>query len=161
MCENLHYESVYFKELHNQQEYYSVLTDNIQNGGSCSVNEKQEHFLHYIVHFVNPRMFMLTFNVILGYQGLLFRYTPCDFLKVFFSFFFNTTDRPTSGNAFDAKRKKKGIPYLGVSWVWFSFLADACEAKWKPSPPPLQPRFRSTLLESPRYLFEFEIKYSI
>ena len=23
MCENLHYESVYFKELHNQQEYYS------------------------------------------------------------------------------------------------------------------------------------------
>ena len=22
MCENLHYESVYFKELHNQQEYY-------------------------------------------------------------------------------------------------------------------------------------------
>ena len=95
MCENLHYESVYFKELHNQQEYYSVLTDNIQNGGSCSVNEKQEHFLHYIVHFVNPRMFMLTFNVILGYQGLLFRYTPCDFLKVFFFFFFQY-DRPTN-----------------------------------------------------------------
>ena len=22
MCENLHYESVYFKKLHNQQEYY-------------------------------------------------------------------------------------------------------------------------------------------
>ena len=22
MCENLHYESVYFKELHNEQEYY-------------------------------------------------------------------------------------------------------------------------------------------
>ena len=22
MCENIHYESVYFKELHNQQEYY-------------------------------------------------------------------------------------------------------------------------------------------
>ena len=22
MCKNLHYESVYFKELHNQQEYY-------------------------------------------------------------------------------------------------------------------------------------------
>ena len=22
VCENLHYESVYFKELHNQQEYY-------------------------------------------------------------------------------------------------------------------------------------------
>ena len=95
MCENLHYESVYFKELHNQQEYYSVLTDNMQNGGSCSVNEKQEHFLHYIVRFVNPRMFMLTFNVILGYQGLLFQYTPCDFLKVFFFFFFQY-DRPTN-----------------------------------------------------------------
>ena len=37
MCENLHYESVYFKELHNEQEYV-LLTDNIQNGGSCSVN---------------------------------------------------------------------------------------------------------------------------
>ena len=22
MCENLHYESIYFKELHNEQEYY-------------------------------------------------------------------------------------------------------------------------------------------
>ena len=36
MCENLHYESVYFKELHNDQE--SLLTDNIQSTGSCSVN---------------------------------------------------------------------------------------------------------------------------
>ena len=25
MCENLHYESVYFKELHNEQEYYRPL----------------------------------------------------------------------------------------------------------------------------------------
>ena len=32
MCEHLHYESVYFKELHKEQEYY------IQSGGSCSVN---------------------------------------------------------------------------------------------------------------------------
>ena len=32
MCEHLHYESVYFKELHKVQEYY------IQGGGSCSVN---------------------------------------------------------------------------------------------------------------------------
>ena len=35
MCENLYYESVYFKELHNEQEYY--MTDNIQSGGSCSI----------------------------------------------------------------------------------------------------------------------------
>ena len=32
MCEHLHYESAYFKELHKEQEYY------IQSGGSCSVN---------------------------------------------------------------------------------------------------------------------------
>ena len=32
MCEHIHYESVYFKELHKEQEYY------IQSGGSCIVN---------------------------------------------------------------------------------------------------------------------------
>ena len=32
MCEHLHYELVYFKEIHKEQEYY------IQSGGSCSVN---------------------------------------------------------------------------------------------------------------------------
>ena len=32
MCECLHYESVYFKELRREQEYY------IQSEGSCSVN---------------------------------------------------------------------------------------------------------------------------
>ena len=32
MCEHIHYESVYFKELHKEQEYY------IQGGGSCSVS---------------------------------------------------------------------------------------------------------------------------
>ena len=51
---------------------------------------------------------MLTFNVVLGYQGLLS--TSCDFFLSFFFFF--QSDRPTdpiSGNAFDAKRKKKGM----------------------------------------------------
>ena len=57
ICENVPYESVYFKELHNDQEYYReeksllhvamvakflddapILTDNIQSEGSCSVN---------------------------------------------------------------------------------------------------------------------------
>ena len=39
MCENLHCESAYFKELHNEQELErTLLTDNIQNGGSCSIN---------------------------------------------------------------------------------------------------------------------------
>ena len=31
MCEHLHYESVYFKELHKEQEYY------VQSGGSCTL----------------------------------------------------------------------------------------------------------------------------
>ena len=68
---------------------------NLKNKHSNSIySEKQEqkqgHFLQYIVHFVNPNMWMLTFNVILGYQGLLFR----DFLWIFFCFFFQS-DRPT------------------------------------------------------------------
>ena len=37
MSENLHYESVYFKELHNWRARI-LLTDSIQRGGSCSVN---------------------------------------------------------------------------------------------------------------------------
>ena len=45
---------------------------------------------------------MLSFNVIVGYQGLLFP----DFL--WFFFLIQPTD-PISGNAFDAKRKKKGM----------------------------------------------------
>ena len=43
---------------------------------------------------------MLTFNVILGYQGLLFR----DFLGLFLGFFFDPTDRPNT------KKKKGGWP---------------------------------------------------
>ena len=42
---------------------------------------------------------MLTFNVILGYQGLLFR----DFLGLFLGFFFDPTDRPNT------KKKKGGM----------------------------------------------------
>ena len=53
--------------------------------------EKQEHFLQYIVHFVNPNMWMLTFTVGLGYQDLLLQ----DFLWIFFLFFFfNPTYQP-------------------------------------------------------------------
>ena len=51
---------------------------------------------------------MLTFNVILGYQGLLFQdfLTVCVFCFCFF-FSIRPTD-PISGNAFDGKRRKKG-----------------------------------------------------
>ena len=57
---------------------------------------------------------MLIFNVILWYQGLLFR----DFLLIFFKFFFSI--RPTdsiSGNAFDTNRKKRGDVLMGKSSV--------------------------------------------
>ena len=36
MCENVHYESVYFRELRPR----ILLTDNIQSGGSCSTKYK-------------------------------------------------------------------------------------------------------------------------
>ena len=51
-------------------------------------------------------MRMLTFNGILGYQDLLLR----DFLLFFLAVFFSIplTD-PISGNAFDAKRKKRMV----------------------------------------------------
>ena len=62
--------------------------------------QKHEHFSQYIVHFFNPNMWTLTFNVFLAYQGLLFR----DFL--WFFFFFSPTD-PISGNAFDGKQGKE------------------------------------------------------
>ena len=64
------------------------------------------HILCILFIQMTSKLWMLTFNVILGYQGLLFR----DFLWYFvFSLFFSirATD-PISGNAFDAKRKKEG-----------------------------------------------------
>ena len=67
--------------------------------------QKQEHFLHYNVHFANPNMLMLTFNVVvLGYQGLLFRYFLCFFLRGFQS------DRPTQYHEthLTLKEKKRG-----------------------------------------------------
>ena len=41
MCEHLHCESVYFKELHKEQEYY------IQIGDSCSVNYYPYYYYYY------------------------------------------------------------------------------------------------------------------
>ena len=76
------------------------------NSFNLNKEKKQEHFFQYIMHFVNPNMSTLSCKVILGYPGLLFR----DFLCFFFRFSFPVlpTD-PISGNAFDAKRKKKGM----------------------------------------------------
>ena len=77
--------------------------------------QKHEHFLQNIVHFGNPNMWMLTFNVILGYQGLLFR----DFLWFCFLVFFFSI-RPTdsiSGNVFDAKRNLEFAQQRNRHWL--------------------------------------------
>ena len=67
---------------------------------------------------------MLTFNVIPGYQDLLFG----DFLWFFFRVFFfsiRPTD-PTSGNAFDAERKKKGdgLTHKNKLYLWLIILLE-------------------------------------
>ena len=57
MCKNLHYESVYFKELHNQQEYYwptiykteaavvSTITSNNNNKKKKNDNDNDKDLL--------------------------------------------------------------------------------------------------------------------
>ena len=57
---------------------------------------------------------MLTFNVVLAYQGLLF----WDFLWFFFSFFFFQSDRPTQYQE-TLNEKKRGMakPHPGIE-LW-------------------------------------------
>ena len=46
MCENLHYESVFFKELHNQQEYY---WPTIYRTGAAVVSTITSYSTHYLI----------------------------------------------------------------------------------------------------------------
>ena len=73
---------------------------------------KQEHFLQYITHFVNPTS---SWGTRASYSE-----TSCDSFFFRFFFFFQS-NRPTDpiswGNAFDAKRKKGRWPYTN----WDSF----------------------------------------
>ena len=58
---------------------------NLENEYSNSTEKnrnKNRNIEQYIVYFVNPNMWMLTFNVVLGYQGILFQ----DFLWIYFLF---------------------------------------------------------------------------
>ena len=73
-------------------------------------NKNRNMFYSYIVYL---NMWVLSFKVVLGYQGLLHSQTTCDFLYRFF-FSIRPTD-PISGNAFDAKREKNrdGLIYKG------------------------------------------------
>ena len=58
-------------------------------------------------------MWMLTFNVVLGYQGLLCRDFLWIFLEFFFFFFFNPTDRSTqhqkTHSTLNDKRRGDGL----------------------------------------------------
>ena len=68
-------------------------------------NKSRNIFYSYIVYL---NMWILSFKVVLGYQGLLYSQTTCYFI-LFFSI--RPTD-PISENAFVAKREKKGWPNL-------------------------------------------------
>ena len=104
------------------------------------------------MHFVNPNMWMLTFNVILGYQGLLF----CDFLLFFLSFFFFQSDRLTQYQETHLtlnERMKRGWPYciwreyFLVSWPWLcigQIEASTC-------PPPGHLTFLKIIVQIPPY----------
>ena len=72
---------------------------------------------------------MLTFNVVLGYQGILFQ----DFLWIFFQFFFfNPIDRPTQyqgqHSTLNEKKESDGltarIQIPAIQDFWFSQLLN-------------------------------------
>ena len=55
MCENLHYESVYFKELHNEQEYYwptigSFSTDDGNGSENVTLKMSSRFFKLFLVY---------------------------------------------------------------------------------------------------------------
>ena len=67
--------------------------------------QKQEHFLHYNVHFVHPNMLMLTSSP--SDTRASYSDTSCVFLFFFEVFSVRSSD-PISLHAFDVKRKKGG-----------------------------------------------------
>ena len=90
MCENLHYESVYFKELHNEREYYwptiyrtgaavvSTITS-IGNSMICSdIWHKYQECISKLLCVISPAVMWVKFETILKYHlqiTLLFVYT--------------------------------------------------------------------------------------
>ena len=87
---------------------------------SIEKNRKKNRniFYSYIVYL---SMWILSFKVVLGYQGLLYSQTTCYFISFYFIFSIRPTD-PISENAFDAKREKKGWPYLQRDISFQSFV---------------------------------------
>ena len=60
---------------------------NLKNEHSNSIEKNKNKNRNIFVHFVNPNMWMLTFNFILGYQGSSYSETSCN------SFFFFDEER--------------------------------------------------------------------
>ena len=69
-----------------------------------------------------PNMWMLTFNVILGYQGLLFQ----DFFFFLFFRFFFQSDRPTQYQETHStlNEKKRGWPYVAAYFSHWFYKSD-------------------------------------
>ena len=72
--------------------------------------QKHEHFSQYIVHFFNPNMWTLTFNVFLAYQGLLFR----DFLWFFFFFSVRPTQYQETHSTVNKERRGDGLIMIKI-----------------------------------------------
>ena len=93
---------------------------NLKNEHSNSIeknrNKDRNIFLQYIVGSVNPNMWMLTFNVILGYQSFIFWDFLWFFLKVFFQ-----SDRPTQYQETHStlhEKKKRGMALSKFCGTW-------------------------------------------
>ena len=89
MCENLHYESVYFKELHNEQEYYwptiyragaavvSTITsynnsnNNNNNDNNNNNSNNNNNILNEIPLYNNPNLLLITKLNIKSYLQLI------------------------------------------------------------------------------------------
>ena len=83
-----------------------------------SIKKNRNIFYSYIMYL---SMWMLSFKVVLGYQGLLHSQTTCDF---FFRFFFQS-DRPTQYQETHStlnERKIKGWPNLQRDILFQSFI---------------------------------------
>ena len=70
-----------------------VALTGFHSSNSIEKNRNKNRIIFYriLCILVTQNMWMLTFNVVLGYQGLLFR----DLLWLFFRLFFFNSDRPT------------------------------------------------------------------
>ena len=66
MCENLHYESVYFKELHNQQEHH---WPTIYRTGAAVVSTITSYYHYYHYHYHNYYYYYIIIFIIIMEMG--------------------------------------------------------------------------------------------